>query len=77
MNNRQRAAVCAVEEAMVELKASGLILAGVDDCLIAFSRRQYYKLPKTVFGNVPAPAEIINELDHLIIDCPYIDSGGT
>lgn len=75
MNNRQLAAIRKVEEAMVELEASGLILAGIDTDLLVFSKRQYYSIAEGRFGH--SPAEVINELDYQVIECPYLDSGGT
>ena len=77
MNHKQLAAIREVEKAMQELSKSGLVLAGVDDSLVTFSRRQYYKLPKNQFGQRLGPAECINQLDYIAIDCPYLDSGGT
>lgn len=77
MNNRQIAAVREVEAAMKKLEDSGLVLAGVDSGLVAFSRRQYYSLPKNLFNVLPGPAEVINELDYISIKCPFIDCGGT
>lgn len=77
MNNKQLAAIREVETAMKKLANSGLVLAGVDSDLIAFTKRQYYKLPKNNYGHLPGPAEVVNELDYIKIECPYIDSGGT
>lgn len=77
MNNRQLAAIREVEAAMKKLEESGLLLAGVDSSLVAFSKRQYYGLPKNEWGVSPHPAGIMNELDSVAIACPYIDSGGT
>lgn len=76
MNSRQLAAIREVEAAMKELAASGLVLAGIDSDLLAFPKRQYYKMPKNRWGVLPAPAEIINELDYRTVDSPYIDGGG-
>lgn len=77
MNNKQLAAIREVEAAMKKLANSGLVLAGVDAELIAFPKRQYYKMPKDDFGQLPGPAKIINELDYISIKCPFLDSGGT
>lgn len=77
MNEKQLAAIREVETAMKKLANSGLVLASVDAELIAFPKRQYYKLPKNDYGQLPGPAEIINKLDYISIKSPFIDSGGT
>ena len=79
MNNRQKAAIRKAEEAMEELKSAGLALAGVDNGLLVFSRRQYDKVAakNLNYGNLPSPSEIINELEYEVINCPYMDGGAT
>lgn len=77
MNNRQLAAIREVEAAMKKLEAAGLVIAGIDSDLVAFRKRQYYGIPKNKWGVLPHPSGIINDLDYEIIECPFIDAGGT
>ena len=75
MNSKQKTAIRKIEEAMKFAESLGLVFAGVDTNLIVFSGKEFYKLSKTK-GNV-SPGEVINELNHVDIDCNYIDSCAT
>lgn len=72
MNKKQQRAIVAINRAMAMAKRAGLALAGVDDNLMIFSEKQFYRVSE---GR--GPSEVINELDAEFIDAPYIDSGGT
>ncbi len=76
INRTQFRAIVRLEKAMARIEASGLLLAGVDNRLVAFTAKQFRELSDKREGPALGPAQIINELDHAVIDCPYIDSGG-
>lgn len=72
MNNRQKAAIRQIEDAMKSAENAGIAFAGIDTRLVAFSKKQFYEI-----GKGRSPGEIINKLDYVSVACDYIDSCAT
>lgn len=62
---KQLIAIRKVEAAMRDLKNAGLAVAGLEDKLITFERKE--------LSRNYSIAEIFSDLDYVIIKCPYVD----
>lgn len=72
MNARQTKAVDALQRAITRCQNVGLSMAGIDDDLVIFRTSDF-----TAVSNGKSPAEVINEMDYVSLEAPYIDSGAS
>jgi hypothetical protein len=72
MTDKELKILIQLNQCAYRLEKANLVLAGIDAKLYAFSAKQFKSISCS-----RSPAECINELDYVLIQAPYIDSGAS